>query len=114
MENRNVITFCSYNLNGYGDDKSVKNGALERMFEECTFLIVQETWCNEDEFIRKFKNQFKDKYNVECISANKMDQDDIKPGKPYGGVGICYHSKMKCIVNNNTISKCIYAQKIIK
>ena len=114
MENRNVITFCSYNLNGYGDDKIVKNGALERMFEECTFLIVQETWCNEDEFIRKFKNQFKDKYNVECISANKMDQDDIKPGKPYGGVGICYDSKIKCIVNNiNTISKSICAQKII-
>ena len=73
MENKNVITFCSYNLNGYGDDKVVKNGALERMFEECTFLIVQETWCSEDEFIRKFKNQFKDKYNVECISANKME-----------------------------------------
>ena len=29
-----------------------------------------------------------------------MDQGNIRAGRPYGGVGICYHSNLKCQVDN--------------
>ena len=42
-----------------------------------------------------------------------MDQSDLRPGCPYGGVGICYHSKLKCQVDNiPTKSKSICGLKI--
>ena len=42
-----------------------------------------------------------------------MDLDGIKPGRPYGGIAICYHTNLKCkIVPIQTISKSICAVKI--
>ena len=115
MEMNNQITFCSYNMNHYDDVKDAHKdeepSALETLFENCTFLILQETWLTEDEFIRKFKNHFPDS---ECIAASKMEFNDIRRGRPYGGVSICYHSKIKCNVEIiSTTSKNICAQKII-
>ena len=115
MELNNQITFCSYNINHYDDIKDAHGdeedpSALETLFYNCTFLILQETWLTEDGFIRKFKNHFPDS---ECITANKMEFNDIKRGRPYGGVSICYHSNIKCNVEIiPTISKSICAQKI--
>ena len=107
MELKNQLSFCSYNLKNYDDITDKKQGkkemsALEKMYNECTFLILQETWLTENEFIRKFKKQFPES---ECISASKMDIDDIRPGRPYGGVSICYDSKLKCNVDTiDTVS----------
>ena len=115
MELKNQLSFCSYNLKNYDDITDKKLGkheksALEKMYNECTFLILQETWLTENEFIRKFKKQFPES---ECISASKMELDDIRPGGPYGGVSICYDSKLKCNVDTiATVSKSINAQKI--
>ena len=80
----NQLSFCTYNLNNYNEivvDKKVnpEKSALERMYSECTFLLLQETWRTENEFNRIFKNQFPDS---ECISASKMEYDDIKHGRP--------------------------------
>ena len=101
------ITFCSYNVKNYDN---VKYDAVKSLFQKCTFLLVQETWLSEKEFIRRFKNDFP---NSECISSNKMDLKDIGPGRRYGGVGICYHSNMNCKVENlKTKSKSICAQNI--
>ena len=103
----NNITFCSYNVKKY--DK-IKYDAIKSIYKENTFLLIQETWLAEDEFIRQFKIDFP---NSECISANKMDQDDIRAGRPYGGVGICHHSNIKCRIENlSTISKSICAQML--
>ena len=49
MELNNQITFCSYNINHYDDVKDTRGdddhpNALETLFEECNFLILQETW----------------------------------------------------------------------
>ena len=115
MELNNQISFCSYNINHYDDVKDAQAkdepSALETLFENCTFLILQETWLTEDEFIRKFKNHFPDS---ECVAASKMEFNNIKRGRPYGGVSICYHSKIKCNVEIiPTTSKDICAQKII-
>ena len=68
------ITLCSYNVKKY--DK-IKYNAIKSIYKENTFLLIQETWLAEDEFIRQFKIDFP---NSECISANKMDQDGIKAG----------------------------------
>ena len=84
----NNITLCSYNAKNYDP---IKYNIIKELFEKCDFLLLQETWLTEKEFIRKFKNDFS---NSECISASKMDLDGIKAGRPYGGVAICYHSSL--------------------
>ena len=102
------ISFCSYNLKGFGD---IKFDAVRELFNNCTFMLLQETWLNDIEFIRKFKKEIS-KYS-ECISANKMDLVDYKRGRKYGGVSICYQSNIKSKVETiPTISRCICAQKI--
>ena len=101
------ITFCSYNVKHYD---TIKYDAVKELFDKCTFLLLQETWLAEDEFIRKFKNDFP---NSECISTNKMDLKEIVQGRRYGGVSICHHANIKCSVESlKTISKCICAQII--
>ena len=76
------IKFCTYNVKNYDD---IKYDAVKSLFQTCTFLLVQETWLSEIEFIRRFKNDFP---NSECISSNKMDLKNIGPGRRYGGVGV--------------------------
>ena len=108
--NRNTvdqIKLCSYNVKDYDE---VKYDAIKSLFQKCTILLVQETWLSENEFIRRFKNDFP---NSECISSNKMDLKDIGPGRRYGGVGICYHSNIRCNVEHiKTNSKSICAISI--
>ena len=102
-----MINFCSYNVKHYDD---IKYDAIKSIFQKNTILLVQETWLTENEFIRKFKNDFP---NSECISANKMDNNNTRVGRPYGGVGICYHSNINCKIENIiTTSKNICAVKI--
>ena len=84
------ISFCSYNLKDFGDNKFV---AVRELFNNCTFMLLQETWLNDIEFIRRFKDKIS-KFS-ECISANKMDLADYKGGRRYGGVSICHHSNIK-------------------
>ena len=107
MSVQNNIIFSSYNIKNYDETKKETIGEL---FKKSTFMLLQETWWNANEFIREFKADFK---GSECISANKMDLYDIKPGRPYGGVSICYRSNVKCKVETiPTISRCICAQII--
>ena len=102
------ISFSSYNVKDFNDDKIA---AIKYLFKNSTFLLLQETWLNEKEFVRKFKSEISEE--SECISANKMDHVDFKRGRRYGGVSICYHSNIKCKVENiPTRSKCICVQKI--
>ena len=107
MAVKKQISICSYNIKQYD---STKLNAIRDIFQKCSFMIFQETWLTELEFVRQFKNDFP---HSECISSSKMDQADIKPGRPYGGVGICYHSNLKCHVDNiPTNSKSICGLKI--
>ena len=107
MATNNHITFCTYNANNFD---STRYEFVKEIFPKCDFLLLQETWLIENEFIRRFKNVFP---NSECIAASQMDLDGIKAGRPYGGVAICYHSNIKCKVEPmQTISKSICALKI--
>ena len=101
------ITFCTYNSNNYD---AAKYDFAKEMFSKCDFLLLQETWKTENEFIRKFKNDFPES---ECIAASQMDLDGIKVGRPYGGVAICYHAGLKCKIERvPSESKNICALKI--
>ena len=103
----NQITLCTYNSNNYD---AAKYDFAKEMFTKCDFLLLQETWLTENEFIRKFKNDFPES---ECIAASQMDLDGIKAGRPYGGVAICYHAGLKCKIEKiPTNSKSICALKI--
>ena len=73
----NHMTFCSYNLYNYSQ---IKYDFVKEIFNKSSFILLQETWHCENEFILKFKNDFP---NSECISASKMDLDGIKVGCPY-------------------------------
>ena len=107
MATNNKLRFCSYNVKNYDP---VKYNIVKELFNECDFLLLQETWLVENEFIRRFKNDFS---NSVCVSASKMDLDGIKGGRPYGGLGICYHSSLKCQVEYiATVSKNICALKV--
>ena len=108
QSSNDIMNFCSYNVK---DFNPTKYETIRNLFHENTFLLIQETWLSEDEFINRFKNEFPES---ECISANKMDTGEIRAGRRHGGVGICYHNKVKCKIENiSTTSKCICAQKII-
>ena len=101
------ITFCTYNSHNYD---AVKYDFAKEMFSKCDFLLLQETWKREKEFIANFKKDFPES---ECIAASQMDSDGIKAGRPYGGVAICYHASLKCkIVKIPSVSKSICALKI--
>ena len=105
-EYRDFISFSSYNVKNY-DDK--KYDAVKELFENSTFLFIQETWLAESEFIRRFKNDFPES---DCISANRMEDGGIGPGRRYSGVGICYHTNVDYKIENvTTISKSICALK---
>ena len=107
MATNDSINLCSYNVKNYDP---TKYNIIKELFDKCDFLLLQETWLIESEFIRKFKNDFP---SSACISASKMDLDGIRVGRPYGGVSICYHSHLKCKVEYvATASKSICALKV--
>ena len=102
------ISFSSYNVKDFNDTKFA---AVQYLFKNSTFLLLQETWLNEKEFIRKFKSNISK--DSECISANRMDNVDFKRGRRHGGVSICHHSNIRSKVETiPTRSNCICVQKI--
>ena len=102
------ISFSSYNVKDFNDTKFA---AVQYLFKNSTFLLLQEIWLNEKEFIRKFKSKISK--DSECISANRMDNVDFKRGRRHGGVSICHHSNIRSKVETiPTRSNCICVQKI--
>ena len=48
------INVSSYSVKDFNDDKFL---AVKYLFDKSTFLLLQETWLNENKFIRKFKSK---------------------------------------------------------
>ena len=55
MAARNQLTFCTYNANNFD---AVKYDFAKEMFPKCDFLLLQETWHTETEFIRKLLENY--------------------------------------------------------
>ena len=101
------LSFCSYNIKHYN---TAKKETIKDLFKENTFILLQETWWNANEFVRQFREDFKE-IGIECISVNKMDLFDINHGRPYGGVSICHRSNINCKTETiPTMSRCICAK----
>ena len=96
------ISLSTYNVKRYG---KTKYDAIHEIFHKNTFLLIQETWLSDVEFMRQFKLHFP---GTECISTNKMDTGEIRAGRPYGGVGICYHTDIKCTLHSQIMCKCTF------
>ena len=62
-------SFCTFNIKGYD---SVAAAAIKEIMPKCSFLLLQETWQYEQDFIHNFKKDFKH-FPYECIAANKND-----------------------------------------
>ena len=92
LDTKKNITFGSYNVKHYN---LIRYETVRDLFKKCSFLLIQETWLREQAFIDKFKNDFKDS---ECISASKMENKEIISGHYYRGVGICFYTNIKCVV----------------
>ena len=102
-------TFCTYNIKGYD---GVAADTIKDLMPTCSFLLLQETWKYEQEFIDQFKRDFKD-YPYDCISVNKNDSRELRVGPIKSGISICYHSNTNCIIETiPTKSKCFCVQKI--
>ena len=109
MDEVRKTSFCTYNIKGYD---SVAVEAIKEIMTKCSFLLLQETWQYEQEFINKFKLNFKN-FTYECISANKNDLREVKVGNVRGGTSICYHSNTNCVIETiPSKSKSFCAQKI--
>ena len=97
------LSISSYNVNGFSEGKSI---AMSKLFEKSTFMLLQETWLNDNAFSSKFRDEISKKSVY--VSDNKMDLSNK------GGVSICYNlnvgNKVETIPTN---SKCICAKKII-
>ena len=55
------ISFSSYNVKDFNDEKFA---AVKYLFDHSTFLLIQETWLNEKEFIRKFKSKISENSEI--------------------------------------------------
>ena len=107
MAVRKQFSISTYNVKRYDISKIEE---IKSIFRQSSMIILQETWLTEDAFIQSFKRDFP---LSECISSSIMGHNDIRLGRPHGGVGIYYHSNLKCRTEIvPTISKRINALKI--
>ena len=107
MAVRKQFSISTYNVKRYDISKIEE---IKSIFRQSSMIVLQETWLTEDAFIQSFKRDFP---LSECISSSIMGHNDIRLSRPHGGVGICYHSNLKCRTEIvPTISKRINALKI--
>ena len=83
---------------------------MNKLLDKCDFLLLQETWKFDYDFINTIKRDFQ---GYECIHTSGMDPSIPLNGRPYGGVGILFRSNLNCtterIIN---ISKRLYIMKV--
>ena len=97
----------SYNIQSLGTDKYM---TVNNLLKRCDFLLLQETWKFEHDFINIIKREF-DGY--ECIHTSGMDERVPLNGRPYGGVGILFKSNLNCTTEKiDNISKRLCALKV--
>ena len=89
MANTNT-KIISYNIRSFGEDKYI---TVNKLLEKCDFLLLQETWKFDYEFINIVKREFE---GYECIHTSGMDPSIPLNGRPFGGVGIIFRSNINC------------------
>ena len=80
----------SYNIKSFGEDKYI---TVNNLLHKCDFLLLQETWKFDFDFINTIKKEFQ---GYECIHTSGMDPCIPLKGRPFGGVGIIFKSNLNC------------------
>ena len=98
MEEINKMSLTSYNCRSLGEDKYK---IVENLIDNSTFVLLQEHWQYEKQFIEKVKGI---KPNIECVVSSPMDENITQLGRSKGGVAIIWKNNIECNIN---IIKCI-------
>ena len=89
MAGSNINTkIISYNIRSFGEDKYT---TVNKLLDKCDFLLLQETWKFDYDFINTIKRDFQ---GYECIHTSSMDPSIPLNRRPYGGVGILFRSNL--------------------
>ena len=101
------MKFISYNIQSFGKDKYC---TVRDLLNKCDFLLIQEAWKYENDFINIIKKDF---LGFECYFTSEMDEKVTRVGRPFGGTGILYKTNNKCNVEKiSTHSKKMCTVKI--
>ena len=103
------MTFTSYNCKSFGEDK---HKIIRELVNESTFLLLQEHWQYEKQFIENVKAKL---LNVECVVSSPMDENIQRVGRGKGGVAILWKTNFNGRIKKiPCISKRLSAVEVIK
>ena len=68
---------------------------VNKLFQSCDFLLLQEHWLLSSEFSNFTKYVTGASY---CANTD-MPHDRLVPGRPYGGAAILWHNNLNCKVD---------------
>ena len=104
----NTLTFTSYNCKSFGEDKYKM---VEYLLNTSTFVLLQEHWQYEKQFIENIRGI---KPNIECVVSSPMNENLTNLGRGKGGVAIIWNNNIKCKTEIiNCSSKRLCAIKVI-
>lgn len=89
MPDTNLI-FTSYNCKSFEEDKYTM---VKELIYKSTFVLLQEHWQYEKQFINNLKLNIP---NIECVIASPMDENEPRVGRDKGGVAIIWQSNLNC------------------
>ena len=82
MDETNKMSLTSYNCKSLGDDKY---RILEKLIDNSSFVLLQEHWQYEKQFIEKVKGIT---HNAESVMSSPNKENINKLGRSKGGVAI--------------------------
>ena len=107
MDEMNKMSLTSYNCKSFGEDKYK---IVKHLIDNSTFVLLQEHWQYEKQFIENVKGI---KPNVECVVSSPMDENVTKLGRGKGGVAIIWKNDIECNIKSiKCISKRLCAIKV--
>ena len=80
MDETNKMSLTSYNCKSFGEDKYK---ILEKLIDNSSFVLLQEHWQYEKQFIEKVKGI---RPNAECVVSSPNNENITKLGRSKGGV----------------------------
>ena len=106
-EKTTKLTFTSYNCKSFGEDK---HNIVENLINNSSFVLLQEHWQYEKQFIERIKGI---KSNIECVVSSPMNENITNIGRGKGGVAIIWKNNIKCKTEIiNCLSKRLCAVKV--
>ena len=107
MEGSPLLKFTSYNCKSFGEDKYK---ICKELITNSTFVLLQEHWQYERQFINNVKSIMP---NIDCVVTSPMNENLTKLGRGKGGVAIIWRNNIKCNIEAiECVSKRLCAIKV--